>query len=67
MSFKNLKFSLDHNKTSLKGSRLCEPFGELSAVPSCEEKGSYEGSAEPSAENQGSPESSPEPVSSHEG
>ena len=36
----------------------CEPFGETSAVPSCEEKGSAEGSAEPSPENQGSPKGS---------
>ena len=36
---------------SMKGPSPCEPFGEPSAVPSCEEKGSSEISCEPSDKN----------------
>ena len=48
------------NRVRMKGPSPCEPFGEPSAAPSCEEKGLGEGSAEPSPENQCSPEGSPE-------
>ena len=44
----------------------CEPFGEPSDVPSCEEKGSAEGSAKPSPENYGSPENQGSPEPSYE-
>ena len=69
--------SMGQSVVCMKGPSPCEP----SAVPSCEEIGSAEGSAEPSPggsaepspENQGSPENqvayvpSAEPFSSHEG
>ena len=46
----------------MKGPSPCEPFGEPSAVTSCEEKVS----AKPSPENKGSPEGSHENQGLHE-
>ena len=53
----------DHAEQALNGCtnvHLC-PFGELSPVPTSEEKGSAEGLAEPSLRNKGSLEGSHEP------
>ena len=59
--------SMHQSVVCMKGPSSCEPFGEPSAVPSCEEKVSPEGSAEPSPENQGSPKVSHEGSHANQG